>query len=130
MENSCSKAHSVSFDDALGIVVARVYGKALHSDHMAAREESKCMCKDRECSKLLVDLRDLSTERSSTLDLFSFGRTMAKDLSGLRIAFVVPKDYKSKDDLRFTLNMGENPNYIIAEFASYDVAIDWLKSEI
>ena len=52
---------------------------------------------------------------------------MARDLSGLRVAFVIPKDDKSIIDLRFTLKVGEHPNVIVAEFTSYEVAVEWLQ---
>jgi hypothetical protein len=127
MDASESKGYSVKYDGVLGVVVALVYGKALHSDHIAAREEAKCICRDKQCLKLLVDLRRLDTENSTSLDCFMFGRTMANAMSGLRVAFVIPSDNKAINDLRFTLKVGEHPDILCAEFTSNDVAIDWLQ---
>ena len=119
--------YSVSYDEASGTVAARVFGKALHSDHMAAREEAKRICSERHCKRLLVDLRDLDTEHSTDMDMFSFGRSTAKYLTGLRVAYVVPQDGKSTEGLRFTLMVGESPSVIAAEFVSYDAALEWLQ---
>jgi hypothetical protein len=116
----------VTFDEEAGSVVVRVAGKAAHADHEAAREEAVRLCREKKCPRLLVDLRDLTTTRSSTLDCYSFGESLAKTQPSLRIAHVLPTDARSANDVRFTSNVAANRGKLTGEFNSIEEARQWL----
>jgi hypothetical protein len=119
----------VSFDEEKGIIMIRVIGSATHEDHCAVRNEAVRLCKSSRCSKLLVDLRELTTERSSTMDCFSFGESVASVPQHFRVAHVLPRDAKSAGDVRFTSIVEANRGKITREFGSIEEAEQWLIGE-
>lgn len=101
-------------------------GSVTHEEHCAAREEAVRLCKSNECSKLLVDLRELCTDRSSTLSCFLFGESLAKEPQYLCIAHVLPKDPTSAKDIKFTSTVEANRGKSTREFESIAEAERWL----
>ena len=123
-----TKPYSVSFDEEAGVVTVRVVGAATHKDHCMAREEALDLCRAKGCSRLLVDLRELSTERSSTMTCFSFGESLARAPQRLRLAHVLPKDLESRRDVKFTSTVEANRGMTSREFDSIEEAGEWLLS--
>ena len=120
------KLYKVSFDEHAGIVIVQLTGEATHEDHSAARDDAVQLCLEKKCSKLLVDLRDLVTNLSSTLSCFSFGELLAKISPLLYIAHVLPTDAKSVKDVIFTSNVEANRGLLTREFSNVDEARHWL----
>jgi hypothetical protein len=118
---------TVSFDPADKIVTVQMSGKASHKDHIAARREALRLCRENDSLKLLVDLRELDTENSSVMDCFAFGESFPLLSPKACIAHILPKDEKSKKDVRFTSNVSANRGLLTAEFESIDQARKWLK---
>ena len=116
------ESFSVSLDEKGDIVVARVVGNATHEDHCAAMDEAVRLCGGHKCSRLLVDLRELSTVRSSTISCFSFGESLAGAPLPLRVAHVLPADDKSAEDVRFTSTVAANRGKPTGEFRSIEEA--------
>lgn len=121
-----TKPYSISFEKDMGIVKAIVSGKPSHEDHCTLRDEVIRLCQHNQCSKLLVDLSELNTERSSTVDCFSFGKSLPLLSPGLRIAHVLPIDAKSKEDVRFTSTVEANRGVICREFEDIVEAMKWI----
>ncbi len=125
-----TKRYEVSFDNKVGVVTIRVVGPATHEDHCNARDEAFALCRTNGCSKLLVDLRELSTEGSSTANCFSFGESLANFPQYLRLAHVLPRDIKSKQDVKFTSTVEANRGKDTGEFESIEEARKWLLSDM
>ena len=121
-----SKLYTISFDRELGIIIVRVFGMATHDDHFAARDEAIKLCHKEHCSKLLVDLRKLNTQYSSTMDCFSFGKSVSSLYPGLIVAHVLPYETKSKKDVKFTSTVETNRGITSKEFEDIDKAKNWL----
>ena len=120
---------SVTFDDADGIAVVRVWGEARPEDHWAAQNEAVRVCGEKRCSRLLVDLRELSTALSSTTDCLDFGQSLARKATSIRLAHVVPRDAKSKADVRFTSTVEANRGAVSREFETVEEARKWLLTQ-
>ena len=117
---------TVSFDQEGGIVTVRVSGEATHSDHRAALEGAQRLCRENDCSRMLVDLRELNTRLSSTLSCYSFGESVAQACPGARIAHVLPVDAESRGDVEFVSTVETNRGTLTGEFASVEEARNWL----
>jgi hypothetical protein len=118
--------YTASYREEDGIVHVRVWGEATHDEHAAAREEAVRLCTVNHCSRMLVDLRELSTRRVTTLSCFSFGEAMAQESRGLRLAHVLPEEARSREDVRFTSTVEANRGVSSREFDSIDDATAWL----
>ncbi len=121
--------YKVSYDEENRIVLVRVFGKATHEEHLSAQREAFRLCRENNCSRMLVDLLKLNTEKSSTPGCFDFGESLARgDISpATRIAHVLPKDdSKSIEDVRFTATVAANRGRITGLFDSIEQAKQWL----
>ena len=116
----------VSFDKNNDIINVQISGKVTHDDHIAARDEALGLCKKNECYKLLVDLSELNTIRSTTMDCFEFGEELAETTPFMQIAHVLPADMKSRKDIRFTANVEANRGKSSKVFETIDEARKWL----
>lgn len=118
--------YNVSFDENDRIVKAVVSGKPTHEDHLAARKEASRLCSEKKCSKLMVDLSNLDTEHSSTMDCFSFGASFADELPHIQVAYILPKEKKSASDVWFTTTVQKNRGINCKEFEDINEARRWL----
>jgi hypothetical protein len=120
--------YKVSYDKQDKIVIVRVFGKAIHDEHRFARKEAFQLCKENNCSGILVDLLDLDTEKSTTLGCYESGESLAQGVVSptTRIANVLPKDPKSAADVKFTVTVAANRGRITDVFDSIDEAKRWL----
>ena len=119
------KLYRVSFDEDEAIVRVRMVGKASHEDHCAAQDDAVQLCLDKKCQKLLVDLRELSTELSSTASCILFAESLAK-AQQLRIANVLPVDSKSAEDVRFVSTITSFHGHSAKVFSNMEEARQWL----
>lgn len=117
---------NVAFDESLGVVTVKVWGQAQPAEHWAAQTEAMRLCREKRCSRLLVDLRELSTALSTTMDCLDFGQELARKAPALRIAHVVPGEARSKADVRFTSTVEANRGVVAREFATVEEARAWL----
>jgi hypothetical protein len=123
-------AWEVHFHEDLGIVQVIVRGPAVHDEHVAAREATARLLSDRQCRRLLVDLRDLKTEGVvSTHSCFEFGSNYSAPGGipvAIRIAHLLPRDSKASEDVEFTSAIAKNRGATIRNFESPDEARVWL----
>jgi hypothetical protein len=121
-------SYEVSYDKQENIILVRAFGEATHEEHRSAQNDCFWLCKDKKCTKVLVDLSDLDTKRSSSGDFFESGECFAQaDIDpSTRFAFVVPKDPQSVEDLKFTVTVAENRGRISALFDTVEQAKNWL----
>jgi len=120
------KLYRVSFDEGEAIVRVRIVGKATHEDHCAAQDDAVQFCLGKNCQKLLVDLRELSTELSSTSSCILFAEPLAKRPVQLRIANVLPVDSKSAEDVRFVSTITSIRDHSTRVFSDMEEARQWL----
>ena len=120
------KLYRVSFDEDEAIVRVRMVGKATHEDHCAAQDDAVQLCLDKKCQKLLVDLRELSTELSSTANCILFAKSLAKRPMQLRIANVLPVDSKSSEDVKFISTIASIRGHSTKVFSNMEEARQWL----
>ncbi|MBN1392676.1 MAG: hypothetical protein JW947_07720 [Sedimentisphaerales bacterium] len=121
--------YKVSYDEKDNIVLVKVSGKPIREEHISAQNEAFRLCRENNCQSMLVDLLDLNTENSSTMDCYNFGEILAAaDLFPLtRIAHVLPKDdRKSIEDVKFAVTVAANRGRIIEVFNSLEKAKEWL----
>jgi hypothetical protein len=121
--------YHVAYDDQAAVVRARVYGPALHPDHKAARAEAARLCREHDCKRLLVDLRDLTTAPDvSTMSCFDFasGYQDAGLPAGTRISHVMPADSKAFGVVDLTTTFALNRGVTIRNFRTLPEAEDWL----
>lgn len=118
--------YKVFIDKDNALVNVSISGKATNANHLAARDEVLRMCKEGGCLKLLVDLSDLDTEGISTTNCFEFGESFARVMPRIMVASILPKDTKSRQDVRFTSTVASNRGLIAREFDTDEEAKDWL----
>jgi hypothetical protein len=118
--------YEVSFDKIERIVKVRVSGPATRDDHFSARNEALRLCQENRCSRLLVDLHELNTEHVSTGGCFTFGESVVRSLPGIRLAHVLPKDARSREDVKFTSTVEANRGGLVREFDGIEEARGWL----
>lgn len=116
----------VSFDLSDRIATVKVSGMLSHDDHLKVRNEALLLCQEKHCSNILVDLSELITTSSSVINCFNFGETFARTSSNIRVAHILPKDAKAKEDVRFVSNVGANRGLIIKDFETINEARKWL----
>jgi hypothetical protein len=118
--------YSVTLDEKEGIVRVALSGQLTHADHCSVLDEVLRIHQAAGASRILVDMRELDTVRSSAMDCFSFGESLAKKMPSVRIAHVVPVDTKSRRDVRFTSTVEANRGVVSAQFETLDEAEGWL----
>jgi len=119
--------YSVSFDSERNIVNVCVSGLASKEDHFAARDEALLLCKENNCTKLLVDLHELNTSNISTLGCFKFGERLAETSPTVQIAHILPIDNRAKMDVKFTADVEANRGRPNGVFETIEEARRWLQ---
>lgn len=119
--------YSVAFNDEEKIVEVKVSGD-VPGDSENARKEAVRLCVENRCNRLLVDLREKTIAENVTLECFSFGKAVVRDLAGVYIAHVLPTDPKAREDVEFTANVAANRGAVTREFDTVDEAKTWLRA--
>jgi hypothetical protein len=119
-------AYTVSFDEKDGIVCVTVSGEATKGEHFAARDKALSLCEEHGCGKILVDLHDLACSSLSTMEAFYFGERIAKFPRLIRLAHVLPKHPKSRQNVIFSSNVQANRGKETGEFNRVEEARNWL----
>lgn len=115
-----------SCDDGAEIVLARSIGGASYERHVEFLEQAVRLCQQRGWSRLLFDLRELTTPDIRAVDCFAFGERLAAIPHHLRVVNVLPSDDKAAHDLRFAGIVAANRGRPVREFADLDAARSWL----
>ena len=118
--------HTVSFDQQNGIIKIRISGDSTKEDHYMARDKALKICQEKGCTKLLVDLRKLNTKTFSVIGCFSFGESVSLKSPNIQIAHVLPRDAKSREDIKFTSTVEANRGKSTGEFDTMAEAKKWL----
>jgi hypothetical protein len=119
-------AREVVFDETDRIVVVRVSGTATLQDHLVAREGALRMCQEKQCPRILVDLRELDTSGGSTVEYFDFGKSFPETSPLVRLAHVLPGETRSRSDVVFAATVEANRGRLAAVFDTVEDARDWL----
>ena len=117
---------TVFFNQTDGFVIVSISEKDSYEDRCAARDQAMQMCHEKNCSKLLVDLRKLKDERTSIIQSFDFGLSIAQKNSNLRVAHVMPTNAKSREDVKFASTVATNRGVPTEEFDTFEEARKWL----
>jgi hypothetical protein len=123
--------YEVAYDAGAAVVRVKVHGAASHEEHEAARAEAAQFCREKETRRVLVDLRDLTTDRNvSTMTCFEFGAGFVRVgmSAATRVALVRPVDTKAAADVMFTANVAVNRGGNLREFATVADAEEWLRT--
>ncbi len=118
--------YKVSYDTNDNIVIVRISNIATIEDHLAAREQAFKLCKENNCFQLIVDLSEMTFNKMTTMECFSFGESFVEPFIGLRIAHVMPVDSKSRADVRFASTVESNRGNFTGEFETIVEARKWL----
>jgi len=121
--------YEVAFDEHDHIVSVLVSGPATREEHYAARYDAAQLCLERECNKLLVNLRDLKIQGiASVFECYKFGTSLAEGAvqKEVYIAYVLPTDPVSTRNVKFTLLVAANRGRLAAEFGTPEEARTWL----
>jgi len=120
--------YEVSFDEQDEIVQLRAFGLVTHEEHDAARRQAAQLCRENKSSKILSDLRELDTEKSSTLNCFDYGEALAQENipHSTRIAIVLPTDPDSTKDIQFVATVAANRGRVPLQFKTVEEAKQWL----
>lgn len=120
----------VTFREDLGIVQVAVRGAAPREEHLAARAAAGRLLRERNCQRLLVDLRDLETEGMlSMTGCFDFGSNYSQPgriPNEIRVAHLLPGNPKAVKDVEFTTALAKNQGATIRNFESLQEACAWL----
>jgi hypothetical protein len=118
--------YSVFVDKDNAVVNVSVSGRASNAEHLAARDEALRMCREGGCLRLLVNLSDLDTAEMSTINWFELGESFARAKPRVAIANILPKNAKSRQDIRFTSTVASNRGLTSREFDTAEEAENWL----
>jgi hypothetical protein len=118
-------AHSVVFDECDKIVVVVASSESGQTERDINRDKARCLCLEKGCLRILVDLRDYVTSRA-TANYYAYGEYLAQCFPGMRLAHVLPKDPKSRENVRFALNVAANRGLVTREFECINEARKWL----
>jgi hypothetical protein len=120
--------YEVSFDKHDKIVFLRASGLVTHEEHEAARRQAAQLCRENKCLRILADLQELDTEKSSTLNCFDYGEALAQEnIPHLtRIAIVLPTDLDSSMDIQFVSTVSANRGRPTLQFKTIEEAKQWL----
>ena len=123
-------AWEVTFREDQGIVQVVVRGAAPREEHLAARAAAARLCQDRQCPRLLVDLRELETEGMITMvGCYDFGSNYSRPdriPAEIRVAHLLPGDPKASKDVEFMTALALNQGATIRNFESPEDACAWL----
>lgn len=112
------------------IVIVRVSDTATIDDHLAAREQALKLCKENKCLQIIVDLSSLEINNMSIMECFTFGESFAKPFISLQIAHVMPRNAKSREDVRLASTVESNRGNFTREFETFEEARKWLLERI
>ena len=119
--------YEVFFDEQDKIVRLRATGLVTHEEHIAARQQAAQLRRERKSSKVLSDLRELDTEKSSTLNCFDYAESLAQETPpSVRIAIVLPTDPHSSEDIEFVATVAANRGRAPLLFKTVEEAKQWL----
>jgi hypothetical protein len=105
-----------------------VSGEATKREHFAARDKALSLCEEHGCAKILVDLHDLASSSLSTMESFYFGEHIANFPQLIRLAHVLPKHPKARQNVVFSSNVQANRGKETGEFTTVEEARNWLVS--
>jgi hypothetical protein len=116
----------VSYDSDDQIIILRVSGDIPDEEHYTARAEAIRLCRENHCGRMLVDLRELSTTQITVSNSYAFGKSVAEEISSLKLAHVLPQDSKASADVLFTSTVEANRGVNVRQFGSMEEARNWL----
>jgi hypothetical protein len=126
-ETNMIEKNTIIFDAEYEFVEVRVSVEATREDRCNLRDSALRLCKEKNCSRLLVDLRQMNpSSASSTMQSYGFGEDLAKKSIGIHIAHVLGTDNKTNDNTYFMSTVATNRGALTMEFNSIENAKEWL----
>ena len=122
-------SYTIDYDKKMNIVVLKHHGIAVPEDHYNAKNEVQRMCREKNCSRLLVDLRDLTGEKVTIIGCYEFGENLAEKLRNIKIANVLPEESAFTEEVSFISTVAVNRGVTIEVFKDADLALKWLMAE-
>lgn len=120
-------SYHASYNDENEVVKLQIIGLDKKEDHYKALKEVCQLCKDNNCSNLLVDLRKMDEKTRDGFGCFNFGMAVVNKLRRIKIAHVYPSNLKSRGDVRFISTVEQNRGVITNEFNTIEEALKWFK---
>jgi hypothetical protein len=121
--------YEVSYDKEDNIVLLRAFGTVTHEEHEAARRQAVQLCSENGCTRILADLLELDTKKSSTQNCFDYGEALAQENISYStcIAIVLPTDINSIEDIQFATTVAANRGRPTFRFKTVEEAKQWLR---
>jgi hypothetical protein len=121
--------YEVSYDKEDNIVLLRAFGMVTHEEHEAARRQAAQLCRENECTRILANLLELDTKKSSTQNCLDYGEALAKENISFStcIAVVLPTDLDSNKDIQFVTTVAANRGRPTFQFKTVEEAKEWLR---
>ena len=114
---------TIIFDAEHEFVDVRVSVESTREDRSTLRDIALQLCKEKNCSRLLVDLRKMNPSTvSTTMQSCRFGEELAKKSRGIYIAHVLGNDNKTNDKAYFASTVATNRGASTMEFNSIEEA--------
>jgi hypothetical protein len=115
------------YDKKNYLVKLKIYGTEKENKDKSYISENKILifCKEKNSSNLLIDLRYLNKKYDRVYNYFKIGKNIAKKFIGIKIAYLLPVNFKSKEINKSNSEIENNMNNIFKEFTSIENAIDW-----
>jgi hypothetical protein len=120
--------YKVTIDENEALVTVCMSGQVTHKEHVATQAEAVRLCKEKKCSKILADLKNLDTAQSSVMDCYDFGISLSKAMAYYWLANVLPTDPQSKQNVKFVLTVAGNRGGSVREFDDVEAARKWLSN--
>ena len=121
-------SYNVSYNKNSNFVSLVFFGKTTIEEHLLASKKTYEICKKHKCLNLIVDMRKLDETSVDMLDCLYFGKTIAKEYIGFKIANVLPNKSEPRGFVEFTSTVEHNSGVLCQDFSNIKDAINWLKS--
>lgn len=119
-------SYQISFNQEDNIVYVTASGTVNKDDYYAGWKTAVQLCEEHTCTKLLADLRDVSSSSLSTMESYTFAETIGKTPTHICIAHVLPKHPKAWENVLLASTVEANLGKATREFKTIEEARDWL----
>ena len=120
-------SYYILYDKKNYLVKLKIFGIDKENKDKANISENEILmfCKEKNCSNLLIDLRYLNKKYENFYNYFKFGKNIAKKFIGIKIAYLLPVNLRSKEINKSNYEFENDMNDLFKEFTSIENAIDW-----
>ncbi|MBN1996962.1 hypothetical protein JW935_05375 [candidate division KSB1 bacterium] len=119
-------SQSVTYNQDDKVILVKISGDVSSEEHYIIRDKILNLVRKKNCSRVLVDSQELDTGKISTMVAFFFAESVARMYPSIRIAHIIPKDAKSRSDVKFVSDVEANRGLVTGKFETYEEARMWL----